>query len=316
MAVLLLAGSGSAAVLEYIGQSTGTTEVSASVTMDGNTQYNGDSAFSVSQSTGGGAVASDVYRLENTANEVIPIGINKSTVITDGSTEQNSDPEGVNSTVVTYSRSTDQGSSDTFGVDVSVITDQSKVEGGNYDLRVSSGGTATSDYATVWYEPTVETVDGNTDLTVQSSVGPNNDASSDDTVDEVYLLDQEGNLYFSTDSDLGTVYPESDPNTKTTASDFTVEAVGFGYGNADRTSDVNVNVTIEEVSLGGEVLSENGQGFDYIPFNPTGDATVNADGASIDIHNEMSFQTVSDFSNDFYTESGNQVEVTSTVDFR
>ncbi|MFT4892989.1 MAG: hypothetical protein ACI8Z7_000782 [Candidatus Nanohaloarchaea archaeon] len=306
---LFLIGSGSAAVLTEFGTVEGTATVDAAILMNGQADY--DNSESLADTTSGGATASDAYTLTNRANESIPISLAADTQIYDSSSEDasvvESDPEGVNTSFVYYTLKTASDSSD-YSMQVDVITDQSEVEEGNYDLRIS--GENTKDYATVWY-PT--DLSSGTTVKAVNSTGSGHEGGS--VVDEAYVVTESGDLYFSMDKDLSTVYSEETQNQVDT-SNLDVAMIGLGVGNADRDSKVTKNVTISEVSVGGESLSETGQDIKHLPLTPTGQISLNAGGTQINVNSTQKFQTVTDFSNGFLTQDDNEVRVETTAEIK
>jgi hypothetical protein len=313
---LFLIGSGSAAVLTEFGTVEGTATVDAAILMNGEADY--DNSEALADTTSGGAVASEAYTFTNRANESIPISLTADTQIYDSSSEDASvvepDPKGVNTSFVYYTLKTASESSN-YSMQVDVITDQSEVEEGNYDLRIS--GENTKDYATVWY-PT--DLSSGTTVDTVSSTGPGHEGGG--VVDEAYVVTESGDLYFSKDKDLSTVYSEetfdsSNPSASAhDASNLEVAMIGLGVGNADRDSKVTKNVTISEVSVGGESLSETGQDIDYLPLAPTGQLSLNAGGTQINVNSTQKFQTVTDFSNGFLTQDDNEVRVETTAEIK
>jgi hypothetical protein len=308
---LFLIGSGSAAVLTEFGTVEGTATVDAAILMNGQADY--DNSESLADATGGGATASDAYTLTNRANESIPISLAADTQIYDSSSEGasvvESDPEGVNTSFVYYTLKTASDSSD-YSMQVDVITDQSEVEEGNYDLRISSEE-STKDYATVWY-PT--DLSSGTKVETVSSTGSGHEGSS--VVDEAYVVTESGDLYFSMDKELSTVYSE-ETQSQADASNLDVAMIGLGVGNADRKGEAQMkNVTISEVSVEGESLSETGQDIKHLPLAPTGQISLNAGGVQINVNSTQKFQTVTDFSNGFLTQDDNEVRVETTAEIK
>jgi hypothetical protein len=304
IASFALVAGGTAAVLTYVGQSQGEVSVDSAITINGNTEWDdSEDRFSVDGSTGGGAVASETFTLQNRAEEVIPTSLMANTTIQNSNQDTvNADPEGVNSSFVFYTQTNFSGSS--YGVDVDVVTDQSDVESGNYDLNVTSDE-ETRDYATVWYPADV---DSKPSLTVQ---GTTNADAGNNGVDEVYVLTEDGELAASTNTDLSSFQETSSIEWNT------VKAIGLGYGNADSDSQagaVTVSTVIEEVSIAGEVVSENGEDINSLPLNPTGTQTFEVNGQEFTVDSRHNFQFVTDFSNSFYTDSGNEVRTDVSVE--
>ena len=295
---LFLVGGGSAAILSSFGTVSGDANVDAVVEVNGEVEPDLDNQFDLS-TVGGGAVASEAYNITNNANETVPISLTTTTSISSGDL---SNPDAANTTPVLYTQTNDSESG--YGVDVEVVTDQSEVESGNYDLNVTSNGQDTQDYATVWYPVSVESEPS---LTVEGTT--NGDAGSSG-VDEVYVLTESGEGAVSTDTDLSSFEDGS-------ISDWNnVEAIGLGYGNADSDSEtgpVTVSTVIENVSIDGEVVSGSGDDISSIPLTPTTE-TFDYGGQTYTVENRHNFKTVTDFSYGFYTSGDETVTVDATVD--
>jgi hypothetical protein len=302
VALLFLVGTGSAALLSSFGTVSGTADVDAVVEVNGQVEPDLNNQFDLS-TVGGGAVASEAYNITNNANETVPISLTTTTSLNDDGDGELS-PDAANTTPVFYTQTNFTG--EDYGVDVDVVTDQSEVEQGNYDLNVTSEGT-TFDYATVWYPTDYD--DGSAPSLNVEATQPDSDTAGTNGVDEVYVLTDSGEGAVSSDTDLSSFQNGS-------ISDWeNVEAIGLGYGNADNEPrPVTVSTVIEEVSIAGEVVSGNGEDINSLPLTSTNEQTFSVEDEEFSVNFRHNFQTVTEFSYGFYTDDSETVNVDATVD--
>lgn len=321
LATLLLIGGGSAAVLQYTGQVTGTSQVDAALTMDNGVETQAEASYD--DVVGGGEVTTEAHTLSNNADEAIPVSFTTNQRIQNDDSVVNANPNGVETSYLVYSQKESTANdvdSNGYTVDVSPTTEN--VQNGDYAVQISSGE-STTDYATVWYSTDKE-LTSNHDLTVEGKSEGDVPAK-----DELYIITESGDKYYlgtggdtpSQDADGDWTEFSYDLSRQLTSvegetasiEDLNVAAIGLGYGNANPDEENpgrNVEVTIDNVRItdsedkGYEQLSESGEVTD-LPLTQTGSFE------GFDLRHQ--FQSVTSFDNDFYTEGDNEVWIKNKV---
>mgnify|MGYP006267029631 FL=1 len=330
---LVAIGAGSAAVLDYIGQTEGEVNVQSAITMNDGTETSAEANYG-SDKVSGDLLMADAQTLENVGSSILDLSFtaNESIVYSDGNVNE-SDPDGVDTSFLVYSQKerTANGydvEDSQYAVDVTPVTEN--VQNGEYATQISSNG-ETNDYATIWYD--VE------DASNASFIEYYADSSSDSDVpgsDELYILTESGEVYVEASSNgqyeesvaensSGTVIEplddavftvDEDANTQEVNPDeYEIAAVGIGYGNGNPDdTGRRVNVTIDNVRLTAsndgdtvEQLSETEQDISSLPMLPTTEET--APFGTI----RYQYQSVTSLDNGFFTEDGNSLRVESTV---
>lgn len=269
--LVLMAGTGTAALLTVYGTAEGTANVQQSVTLNGEKSPEaGGSAVTYSYSVTGGELGQGDFTIQNN-NHIAPVSV--TTTVEDGPNPSGSSvSDGLTTSHVIYDQWKDDSS-----YDVDVTASKDHVLAGDYSLHFQSHSDG-NDYARVFYSASVS----GSDTVSYSGVAQ----GSSSLGDELWLVTSDGEQYFTPDApnttsngdyttvswDLGSVTWENTTR-HTVNPDFNdVVAIGIGQG-APATGGATVDTYIDDVQVSGTSLDE--------PQNPTMDILPTGDFGSV-----------------------------------
>lgn len=255
VAILIFAGTTSAALLASFGQAQGTATVTQAVTVNGQEFESGTPECQKSYTVAGGDLGEFSCTVQNNADDLVEVALNTSTsaVDTDGNW-MNSD--GADTTHIMY----EQWAVGDQSKDVTVSASEDHVTEGDYSLHFESESD-NNDYAIVWYDTSDIAMSPGELVTYDGEAYGDNPLN-----DEVWILTEDGEQFWYHGGETvsnGAEFELQDSNfnnvensSETYEGDFSdVVAVGVGQG-APQSGISSVDTYIDNVQVSGESVDE------------------------------------------------------------
>jgi len=251
LAIVLMVGLGSAALLTNYGTVQGQADVNQSVTVNGEDQDDSGYAFSYSYDATGGDLVTESTTLQNNADQPATVNIYSS---------QN-EPGLTTRYVLNDEWNMDSETDDV--VNISVEASDQNVASGNYSVHFNSEGDSTDDYVRVFYPAS--------SVTESDSLSYTGVANAQNPLDdEVWLVTSDGDQYYAhganTTSSAGDglttatyemdrTWYDADTQSPASPNFGDVVAVGIGQG-APNAGDYTVDTYVDNVQLSGTNVDE------------------------------------------------------------